>query len=311
MSIHFDKSGDIVRVESENFHTDSVGFDAVFVDGTEVEYPVSNVLFNYSHRPWGSPIPSHWDNVNDAVEEAYESGYTGLGVVTEPNGQPLDAGVSTDQYGSGYYANGHLCELVTGESNARSIKHMFEENQARFFEHAGLFFYDTGHTVTVDLVVSIERGLSDYPLVDEMDHSMLEEVIREKMFADELPTVSVDKSVDTEEIWVAWADQDGNSYCPECGTGDSVERILEDSHYRECDECGDWFDPTHGFASDDECVACVKDARQTDIKVKQRYGFYPDTGEGLMIRFDGHTYVCQDGQWKQTTVHVDDHVYGR
>lgn len=305
--IHTDGPGFFTAVETENRIIDAAGFDAEFDDGTEVEYPVSESLYNYTHTRYGTPLTRQWDDVNDAVEEAYESGWTGLGAVLGGGGQFVEAEATTNDYGSGRYGGGHLCELVLMESNARSIKHMLEEINARFFEHAGIFFYDMGHTATVDLVTQIERGLSDYPLVDEMDHSELEQVTREKMFAEELP--SLDSSVNEDDVWVAWIDQEA-SYCPECGTGDSVEEILTEQGYEECSDCDDFFDPDHEDTTTYQCTDCAHSLDKAVNSIRRHYGYNPLTGEGMVVRIYGDTYLMKNGQWVPHTVYRDDHIIG-
>lgn len=264
-------------------------------------------------------------SINETLDQLSENGWAGLGMVLGGDMEPFQV-MEKDDYGRPGHAGIHLCEAARRVSNTQAFRAILEAAQRRhqyllalekdcavseldarntelFWENDGYLFYDLGSAEIVKAVLSAERALSDYPLLDEDGHSELEHDWAEELFHNSLP--SLDASVDSETLWDAYKEEN-EGLCPECGTKDVTDFLNESPEYVECADCADWFSVDEDDVIvdkqgwEDNCGTCAEDVRgaieEADEKTDQLYDFEVSTGKYAVIRWtDGFYY-----QWLPT-----------
>lgn len=247
------------------------------------------------------------------VEEIYdhvqEEGWTGIGVVTNADGSLFHAGVTSDDYGRHTVGNGHMCEVALLASNGQVIEAALKDadlrdyraeegkDRERWFEGPeDVYLYDLGAVTIQQEVLSIERALADYPLLDEMAESEIMDDMWRAVFHQSLP--QLDSSIDVEALEQEFRGEI-DLMCPECGWNKDPQEYLEESdEYSECNDCGDWFDVEADGTEEVPhplCPSCGGDFRArreaADEACQDEYGFDPSNGDGLVIRWnDGNYY---------------------
>lgn len=262
----------------------------------------------------------HFRNmVEDLYDHVQEEGWTGVGVITNADGELFHAGVTTDDYGLHTVGNGHMCEVARLVSNGQAIEAALKEadlrayraeegkDRERWFEGTeDVYLYDLGSEIIQRAVLSLEGSMADYPLLDEMAESEVMDEMWQKAFRDSLPRL--DPSIDVEELEAMFRSE-LDSTCPECGwTKDIEEYLTESDEYTECNDCGDWFDVEADGTEEVPhplCPSCGEDFRtrreEADEACQEMYGFDPSDGDGLVIRWnDGNYYFWNRNrsQWE-------------
>lgn len=264
--------------------------------------------------------------INEALDQLSENGWAGLGMVLDSDMEPFQV-MEKDDYGRPGHHGMHLCEAARRVSNTQAFRAILEAAQRRhqyrlalekdcavseldarhtelFWEHDGYMFYDLGTVEIVKAVLSAERALSDYPLLDEDGHSELTHDWAEEVFSNVCP--SLDTSVDTDELWRKFKEEYPDAMCPECGTKDAADFLDESPDYARCVGCDDWFSVDEDGVIvgkqgwQDNCPSCAEDTRgdieNVDDMCTALYDFAPSTGKYAVIRWtDGYYY-----QWLPT-----------
>lgn len=250
--------------------------------------------------------------VAELFDHVSEEGWTGVGVITNPDGSAFHAGVTTVAYGRHTVGNDHMCEVarlaangqeieqILTQADQRDTRHEEGKERERWFEGTeDVYLYDLGAVAISAEVLSIERSLSDYPILNEEAESEIMDDMWQEAFSNSLP--SVDDSIDLEELEQEFRGEI-DTLCPECGWETSVEEYLEDSdEYEECFDCGEWFavdaDGTE-TKPNPLCPDCGEDFRdlreEVQEKCEEAYGFNPANGDGLVIRWANGLYYRWD-----------------
>ena len=304
--IRFDKHGEAAAIGE--------------VDVTEYQFADGDIVLlqNDLYRL----VMDNW-HFRNMVEEMYdhvqEEEWTGIGVVTNADGSLFHAGVTTDDYGRHTVGNGHMCEVARLVSNGQAIEAALKEadlrayraeegkDRERWFEGTeDVYLYDLGSEIIQREVLSLERSMAGYPLLDEEAESEVMDEMWRAVFHQSLPRL--DSSVDTEELEQEFRGEI-DILCPECGWNKDPQEYLEESdEYSECSDCGDWFDvEADGTEAVPHplCPSCGGDFRlrreEADEACQEMYGFDPSDGDGLVIRWnDGNYYFWNRNrsQWE-------------
>lgn len=303
--IRFDKHGEAAAIGE--------------VDVTEYEFGdgdtilLQNELYRLVKDNW------HFRNmVEDLYDHVQEEGWTGVGIITNPDGSAFHAGVTADHYGRHTVGNGHMCEVAILASNGQQIEHNLNEADLRDYRAEGkdrerwfegtedVYLYDLGAVAIQKEVLSIARALSDHPILNEEAESEIMDDMWRTVFRQSLPRL--DSSVDTEALEQEFRGEIDVT-CPECGwTKDIEEYLTESDEYTECNDCGDWFDVEADGTEEVPhplCPSCGEDSRirreEADEACQEVYGFDPSNGDGLVIRWnDGNYYFWNRNrsQWE-------------
>lgn len=304
--IRFDKHGEAAAIGEVDVT------EYQFADGDTVL--LQNELYRLVMDNW------HFRNmVEEMYDHVQEEGWTGIGVVTNADGSLFHAGVTSDDYGRHTVGNGHMCEVAILASNGQAIEAALKEadlrayraeegeDRERWFEGTeDVYLYDLGAVAIQKEVLSIERALSDYPILDETAESEIMDDMWRAVFHQSLPRL--DSSVDTEALEQEFRGEIDVT-CPECGWNKDPEDFLKESDdYEECDDCGDWFDvEADGVERHPNplCPSCGEDFRirreEADEACQEMYDFDPSNGNGLVIRWnDGNYYFWNRNrsQWE-------------
>lgn len=201
----------------------------------------------------------------------------------------------------------HQAANVLAVQRERGQDLLRSPDRERWFEGTeDVYLYDLGSEIIQREVLSLERAMADYPLLDEMAESEVMDEMWQKAFRDCLPRL--DPSIDVEELEAVFRGE-LDSTCPECGwTKDIEEYLTESDEYTECNDCGDWFDVEADGTEEVPhplCPTCGSDLRQrreeADELCQEMYGFDPSDGDGLVIRWnDGNYYFWNRNrsQWE-------------
>lgn len=300
--IRFDKYGEVAAIGEVDVT------EYQFEDGDTIL--LQNELYKLVRDNW------HFRSMVEAIyDHVQEEGWTGIGVVTNADGSLFHAGVTSDDYGSHTVGNGHMCEVALLASNGQAIEAALKdadlrayraeegENRERWFEGPeDVYLYDLGAAAIQKEVLSIERALADYPLLDEAAESEIMDEMWLPAFRQSLPRL--DSSVDMEALEQEFRGEI-DLMCPECGWTKDIEEYLEESdEYSECVDCGDWFDvEADGTEAVPHplCPSCGGDFRarrkEADEACQEIYDFDPSNGDGLVIRWtDGYYYEWSDNR---------------
>lgn len=174
---------------------------------------------------------------------------------------------------------------------------VLSKSRERWFEGTeDVYLYDLGAVAIQEEVLSIERALADYPILNEEAESEIMDDMWRQAFYNSLPRL--DSSIDSETLEMEFRGE-LDTTCPECSWTTGPEDYLEESDdYEECDDCGDWFDVEAVGAETHPnplCPSCGEDFRirreEADEACQEEYGFDPSNGDGLVIRWnDGYYY---------------------
>jgi hypothetical protein len=303
--IRFDKHGEAAAIGEVDVT------EYQFADGDTVL--LQNELYRLVMDNW------HFRNmVGEIFDHVQEEGWTGIGIVTGGDGSFFRAGVTTDDYGRHTVGNGHMCEVAILASNGQQIEHNLKEADLRDYRAEGqdrerwfegtedVYLYDLGAVALQKEVLSIERALADYPILNEEAESEVMDDMWRTAFQQSLP--QLDPSVNVEGLEQEFRDELDNT-CPECGwTKDIEEYLAESEHYSQCNDCGDWFDvEADGTETVPHplCPSCGEDFRirreEANEACQEVYGFDPSDGDGLVIRWnDGYYYFWNRNrsQWE-------------
>lgn len=294
--IRFDKYGEVAAIGEVDVT------EYQFADGDTVL--LQNELYRLVMDNW------HFRNmVEEMYDHVQEEEWTGIGVVTNADGSLFHAGVTTDDYGRHYVGNGHMCEVARLASNGQAIEAALKDadlrdyraeegkDRERWFEGTeDVYLYDLGAVAIQKEVLSIERALSDYPILNEEVESEIMDEMWLSAFHQSLPRL--DSSIDADELEQEFRGEIVVT-CPECGWNKDPQEYLEESDdYSECNDCGDWFDvEADGTEKVPHplCPSCGGDFRarreEADEACQEVYDFDPSNGDGLVIRWtDGYYY---------------------
>lgn len=294
--IRFDKHGEAAAIGEVDVT------EYQFADGDTVL--LQNELYRLVMDNW------HFRNmVEEMYDHVQEEEWTGIGVVTNADGSLFHAGVTTDDYGRHYVGNGHMCEVARLASNGQAIEAALKDadlrdyraeegkDRERWFEGTeDVYLYDLGAVAIQKEVLSIERALSDYPILNEEAESEIMDEMWLSAFHQSLPRL--DSSIDADELEQEFRGEIVVT-CPECGWNKDPQEYLEESDdYSECNDCGDWFDvEADGTEKVPHplCPSCGGDFRarreEADEACQEVYDFDPSNGDGLVIRWtDGYYY---------------------
>ncbi|MFD8318934.1 hypothetical protein [Kitasatospora purpeofusca] len=187
------------------------------------------------------------------LDEADAHGWTRLALVMDhtdsllPDGEgwvPTDAQRVLEQ--SNWAAALEIMEKACGESGGH------------WDECGGQIMYDADNHAAREAAEGIASALSNYPILDETDHSerewnaMVEEV--------EGSPVTLPPDVDGEDVLRALD-------CPQldCITMDMVESAVEGMGYVQCSDCDEWLTPDGGRKrSEPLCRTCALDESRPD-----------------------------------------------
>lgn len=294
--IRFDKYGEVAAIGEVDVT------EYQFADGDTVL--LQNELYRLVMDNW------HFRNmVEEMYDHVQEEEWTGIGVVTNADGSLFHAGVTTDDYGRHYVGNGHMCEVARLASNGQAIEAALKDadlrdyraeegkDRERWFEGTeDVYLYDLGAVAIQKEVLSIERALSDYPILNEEVESEIMDEMWLSAFHQSLPRL--DSSIDADELEQEFRGEIVVT-CPECGWNKDPQEYLEESDdYSECNDCGDWFDVEADgteMVPHPLCPSCGGDFRtrreEADEACQEIYDFDPSNGDGLVIHWtDGYYY---------------------
>src|SRR5690554_5555478 len=138
-------------------------------------------------------------------------------------------------------SNGQAIEAALKEADLRDYRAEEGEDRERWFEGTeDVYLYDLGAVAIQKEVLSIERALSDYPILNEEAESEIMDDMWRAVFHQSLPRL--DSSIDADVLEQEFRGE-LDSTCPECGWNKDPQEYLEESDdYSECNDCGDWFD---------------------------------------------------------------------
>lgn len=304
--------------KSQNENHDVVRCDETAEDffGMHFSYYLNGVVTSYltSASVWNDVVNvaehaeiAKWDAV------AVMLGYDNAGVMT---GKRLVDPTADVDDAPDYE---HHCRWLVDLSNARVMRRMLlsledktEEDNENLCEGNGWLFwenqlwFDPTNEAVRSIVESCEIALSDYPLVGEDHHSVLEHEYLDMMAEAQWSEWSryCDDSIDEDEVKNKFIDdnRDG-SLCPSCGfTTDMDDAIRE--LYGECG-CNEFTADTND-EGEPECADCREEREAEEAEEAESKSWNGETvTEGLLSGY--RLVVTQDVDAKSPTT-WGDHV---
>ncbi|WP_406379081.1 hypothetical protein [Streptomyces sp. NBC_00197] len=205
-----------------------------------------------------------------AIELAQEHDWSGFAFVMDNSGPVRWQDASDNNYG-------HFCtfavekvnyEVITEELG--KVKRKGIESYEGCVEYVGYIAYDYGNIGVRTKVVSLERALAGYPVLDDMRMSELEHENALKVL-ENCHNIPEDLASDVMEA----LHDAGHGDCPDCESWD-VEGVLDTMGWRECAECSevietetkgavcrDCADSYSSVVCEGECLSVTVDAAYT------------------------------------------------
>lgn len=194
-------------------------------------------------RDLGKWLFQSWQNkrtLAETLDLCVSEDWEGVGVLMGSDGSPYPVDHKEGDYGLPYYGGAHLCQMALWVANGdiirKQLTERFNDGESDVW-HVGdhTLFYNLGNAGMVAYIRETEEGLADYPSLDDMRYSEVEDRMARECFED-----AYGRKIPDELMDAAFREFTENSTgCPECGTK-GIGEVMVKLGYVQCSGCDEW-----------------------------------------------------------------------